>query len=207
MQNQLWRGQGARPKTAAHFTKRERVEEAHDEQRVELWRDIPLPTFADSNEVITLEETCQKLESCSLPTPATSRSVCKHGYNHRCTLLFPCCGVLYRCHRCHNEAETGCHPVRSSEATHLMCSQCNQKQKVCVFNLSNFGFHFCTNVFSTLRNLRNKDERTDNNICVQYFSTSILLIDGLDFVHWPTGMAPLIRQGSRQTLTAKGHSN
>ena len=129
-QHQLWREQGARPKTTTSFTKKTFVEEERDEEMVEHWRDIPLPSSLDSNEILDLEEGFQTLESCSLASPATSRSVCKHGYNHRCSLLFPCCGVLYHCHQCHNEAETGCGHVRSREATHLTCSQCNQKQKV-----------------------------------------------------------------------------
>ena len=69
----------------------------------------------------------------SHPLQETPRWQCEH-YQRRCSVKFPCCGVFYPCHRCHNLS--GMCPAddrKAHHATHVKCGNCGREEEVSIF--------------------------------------------------------------------------
>ena len=69
----------------------------------------------------------------SLPLQETPQWQCEH-YQRRCSVKFPCCGVFYPCHRCHNLS--GMCPAddrKAHHATHVKCGNCGREEEVSIF--------------------------------------------------------------------------
>ena len=69
----------------------------------------------------------------SLPLQETPLWQCEH-YQRRCSVKFPCCGVFYPCHRCHNLS--GMCPAddrKAHHATHVKCGNCGREEEVSIF--------------------------------------------------------------------------
>ena len=55
---------------------------------------------------------------------------CEHFKRH-CSVMFPCCGVFYPCHCCHNESgECDSSNKKANQATHIKCANCGHKGEV-----------------------------------------------------------------------------
>ena len=55
---------------------------------------------------------------------------CEH-YQRRCSVRFPCCGVFYPCHRCHNgSGECDADDKKANQATHVKCASCGHEEEV-----------------------------------------------------------------------------
>jgi RING finger/CHY zinc finger protein 1 len=52
---------------------------------------------------------------------------CEH-YVRRCSLVAPCCGKVYTCRHCHNDAET--HEMNRHEVKEVVCNMCDHRQPV-----------------------------------------------------------------------------
>ena len=58
---------------------------------------------------------------------------CEH-YQRRCSVKFPCCGVFYPCHRCHNLSGTcPTDDKKAHHATHVKCGNCGREEQVSIF--------------------------------------------------------------------------
>ena len=69
----------------------------------------------------------------SLPLQETPLWQCEH-YQRRCSVKFPCCGVFYPCHRCHNLSATcPADDRKAHHATHVKCGNCGHEEEVCIF--------------------------------------------------------------------------
>ena len=69
----------------------------------------------------------------SLPLQETPQWQCEH-YQRRCSVKFPCCGVFYPCHRCHNLSATcPADDRKAHHATHVKCGNCGHEEEVCIF--------------------------------------------------------------------------
>lgn len=55
---------------------------------------------------------------------------CEH-YQRRCSVKFPCCGVFYPCHRCHNLSGTcPADDKKAHHATHVKCGNCGREEEI-----------------------------------------------------------------------------
>ena len=55
---------------------------------------------------------------------------CEH-YQRRCSVRFPCCGVFYPCHRCHNgSGACDADDKKANQATHVKCANCGHEEEV-----------------------------------------------------------------------------
>ena len=55
---------------------------------------------------------------------------CEH-YQRRCSVRFPCCGVFYPCHRCHNgSGACDAGDKKANQATHVKCASCGHEGEV-----------------------------------------------------------------------------
>ena len=69
----------------------------------------------------------------SLPLQETPLWQCEH-YQRRCSVKFPCCGVFYPCHRCHNLSGTcPTDDKKAHHATHVKCGNCGREEEVSIF--------------------------------------------------------------------------
>ena len=69
----------------------------------------------------------------SLPLQETPLWQCEH-YQRRCSVKFPCCGVFYPCHRCHNLSGTcPADDRKAHHATHVKCGNCGREEEVSIF--------------------------------------------------------------------------
>lgn len=58
---------------------------------------------------------------------------CEHFKRH-CSMRFPCCGVFYPCHCCHNgSGECDSSNKKANQATHIKCANCGHKEEVSRF--------------------------------------------------------------------------
>ena len=69
------------------------------------------------------------------PVQESPRWQCEH-YQRRCLVKFPCCGIFYPCHRCHN-ASGACDTDdrKANNATHVKCGICGHEEEVSGFVL------------------------------------------------------------------------
>ena len=69
----------------------------------------------------------------SHPLQETPQWQCEH-YQRRCSVKFPCCGVFYPCHRCHNLSGTcPTDDKKAHHATHVKCGNCGREEEVSIF--------------------------------------------------------------------------
>ena len=63
------------------------------------------------------------------PIQESSSWQCQH-YQRLCSVSFPCCGVFYPCHRCHNESDA-CEidDMKAKQATHVKCASCGHEDE------------------------------------------------------------------------------
>ncbi|XP_020630401.1 uncharacterized protein LOC110067417 isoform X3 [Orbicella faveolata] len=55
---------------------------------------------------------------------------CEH-YQRRCSVRFPCCGVFYPCHRCHNgSGACDADDKKANQATHVKCASCGHEEEI-----------------------------------------------------------------------------
>ena len=75
----------------------------------------------------------ERIAEESLSLQETPQWQCEH-YQRRCSVKFPCCGVFYPCHRCHNLSATcPAHDRKAHHATHVKCGNCGHEEEVCIF--------------------------------------------------------------------------
>ena len=70
---------------------------------------------------------------------------CEH-YVRRCRLVAPCCGKMYGCRHCHNDAEA--HEMNRHAVKEVVCDKCNKRQPVSQTCCNNncgieFAAYFC----------------------------------------------------------------
>ena len=66
------------------------------------------------------------------PVQESPRWQCEH-YQRRCLVKFPCCGIFYPCHRCHNTSGTcDTDDRKANNATHVKCGVCGHEEEVSV---------------------------------------------------------------------------
>ncbi|CAK9049850.1 unnamed protein product [Durusdinium trenchii] len=56
---------------------------------------------------------------------------CRH-YRRRCKIVSPCCGQVYWCRHCHNEAASSSswpHEINRAQIVEVICQLCNHQQK------------------------------------------------------------------------------
>ena len=55
---------------------------------------------------------------------------CEH-HQRRCSVKFPCCGLFYPCHRCHNvSGACDTDDRKAIHATHVKCGSCGHEEEV-----------------------------------------------------------------------------
>ncbi|QDZ18488.1 putative E3 ubiquitin-protein ligase [Chloropicon primus] len=89
--------------------------------------------------------------SSASPPASTSSYGCRH-YRRKCALVAPCCGEVFTCRLCHDEAkdtlEMGkrAHTMDRKAVTEVVCLVCNARQGVsnmCVECGAKFGEYYC----------------------------------------------------------------
>jgi len=71
------------------------------------------------------------------PVQESPRWQCEH-YQRRCSVSFPCCGIFYPCHRCHNRSGAcDVDDVKANQATHVKCGNCGHEEEI------NEGSQYC----------------------------------------------------------------
>ena len=66
------------------------------------------------------------------PVQESPRWQCEH-YQRRCLVKFPCCGIFYPCHRCHNTSGAcDTDDRKANNATHVKCGVCGHEEEVSV---------------------------------------------------------------------------
>ena len=69
------------------------------------------------------------------PVQESPRWQCEH-YQRRCLVKFPCCGIFYPCHRCHNSSGMcDTDDRKANNATHVKCGICGHEEEVSGFVL------------------------------------------------------------------------
>ena len=69
------------------------------------------------------------------PVQESARWQCEH-YQRRCLMKFPCCGIFYPCHRCHNSSGTcDTNDKKANNATYVKCGICGHEEEVSGFVL------------------------------------------------------------------------
>ena len=70
------------------------------------------------------------------PVQESPRWQCEH-YQRRCLVKFPCCGIFYPCHRCHNTSGAcDTDDRKANNATHVKCGVCGHEEEVSDFVLT-----------------------------------------------------------------------
>ena len=70
------------------------------------------------------------------PVQESPRWQCEH-YQRRCLVKFPCCGIFYPCHRCHNTSGAcDTDDRKANNATHVKCGICGHEEEVSGFFLT-----------------------------------------------------------------------
>ena len=82
------------------------------------------------------------------PVQESPRWQCEH-YQRRCLVKFPCCGIFYPCHRCHNTSGAcDTDDRKANNATHVKCCICGHEEEVSGFVLTVipkncFAYSYC----------------------------------------------------------------
>ena len=70
------------------------------------------------------------------PVQESPRWQCEH-YQRRCLVKFPCCGIFYPCHRCHNSSGAcDTDDRKANNATRVKCGICGHEEEVSGFVLT-----------------------------------------------------------------------
>ena len=70
------------------------------------------------------------------PVQESPRWQCMH-YQRRCLVKFPCCGIFYPCHCCHNTSGAcDTDDRKANNATHVKCGICGHEEEVSGFVLT-----------------------------------------------------------------------
>ena len=70
------------------------------------------------------------------PVQESPRWQCVH-YQRRCLVKFPCCGIFYPCHCCHNTSGAcDTDDRKANNATHVKCGICGHEEEVSGFVLT-----------------------------------------------------------------------
>ena len=95
----------ARVREAREIEKQERTERNNEEQRI------------------------RRIQGERTPIQESFNLQCQH-YQRLCSVSFPCCGVFYPCHRCHNESDA-CEidDMKAEQATHVKCASCGHEDE------------------------------------------------------------------------------
>ena len=73
------------------------------------------------------------------PVQESPRWQCEH-YQRRCLVKFPCCGIFYPCHRCHNTSGAcDTDDRKANNATHVKCGICGHEEEVSGF-VRSYGY-------------------------------------------------------------------
>ena len=75
------------------------------------------------------------------PVQESPRWQCEH-YQRRCLVKFPCCGIFYPCHRCHNTSGAcDTDDRKANNATHVKCGICGYEEEVSGF-VRSYGYSY-----------------------------------------------------------------
>lgn len=75
------------------------------------------------------EQRVRQIQGERTPVQESINWQCQH-YQRLCSVSFPCCGVFYPCHRCHNESDA-CEidDMKAKQATHVKCASCGHEDE------------------------------------------------------------------------------
>ena len=74
------------------------------------------------------EQRVRRLQGERTPIQESFNWQCQHYHGQRlCSVSFPCCGVFYPCHRCHNESDA-CE-MKANQATYIKCASCGHEHE------------------------------------------------------------------------------
>ena len=75
------------------------------------------------------EQRVRQIQGERTPIQESIKWQCQH-YQRLCSVSFPCCGVFYPCHRCHNESDA-CEidDMKAKQATHVKCTSCGHEDE------------------------------------------------------------------------------
>ena len=75
------------------------------------------------------EQRVRQIQGERTPIQESINWQCQH-YQRLCSVSFPCCGVFYPCHRCHNESDA-CEidDMKAKQATHVKCASCGHEDE------------------------------------------------------------------------------
>ena len=75
------------------------------------------------------EQRVRQIQGERIPIQESINWQCQH-YQRLCSVSFPCCGVFYPCHRCHNESDA-CEidDMKAKQATHVKCASCGHEDE------------------------------------------------------------------------------
>ena len=88
-----------------------------------------------SNET-TVEAERQPMATLIQESP---RPVCSH-FLRQCFVRFPCCGMFFPCHLCHNESDCIEDQAKAIDATHIRCTICYNEQVVRFYMRTEYKF-------------------------------------------------------------------
>ena len=83
----------------------------------------------EATERTSEEQRVIRIQGERTPIQESSSWQCQH-YQRLCSVSFPCCGVFYPCHRCHNESDA-CEidDMKAKQATHVKCASCGHEDE------------------------------------------------------------------------------
>ena len=111
-------------------TKRQReAAQRHRELREQREREARERREREQRETREREDTAM-VELVPVQESPLWQCLCKH-YQRRCSVRFPCCGVFYPCHRCHNgSGACDADDKKANQATHVKCANCGHEEEV-----------------------------------------------------------------------------
>ena len=119
--------------------RREREEKEREERktRERQEREIREREERERREQIENEDRDTRwFEGEGAPVQERPRWQCEH-YQRRCLVKFPCCGIFYPCHRCHNTSGAcDTDDRKANNATHVKCGICGHDEEVSGFVLT-----------------------------------------------------------------------
>ena len=122
-----------REREARERREREERERKEREERERQEREIRERNERDRSEQIENEDRDTRwFGGERAPVQESPRWQCEH-YQRRCLVKFPCCGIFYPCHRCHNTSGAcDTDDRKANNATHVKCGVCGHEEEVSV---------------------------------------------------------------------------
>ena len=126
-----------REREAREMREREKRERREREEREREEREIREREETDRREQIENEgRDTRWFGGERAPVQESPRWQCEH-YQRRCLVKFPCCGIFYPCHRCHNTSGAcDTDDRKAHNATHVKCGICGHEEQVSGFVLT-----------------------------------------------------------------------